>query len=44
MEDFYETAAEDAKRFADLARQAVADGFTAFKSMAVPPTHSPGGR
>ncbi len=38
MEDFYETAAEDAKRFADLARQAVADGFTAFKSMAVPPT------
>jgi galactonate dehydratase len=38
MEDFYETAAEDAKRFADLARQAVADGFTAFKTMAVPPT------
>jgi galactonate dehydratase len=38
MEDFYETAAEDAKRFADLARQAVADGFTAFKCMAVPPT------
>jgi galactonate dehydratase len=38
MEDFYETAAEDAARFADLARQAVADGFTAFKSMAVPPT------
>src|SRR6476619_3885751 len=38
MEDFYETATEDAKRFADLARQAVADGFTAFKSMAVPPT------
>jgi len=38
MEDFYETAADDAKRFADLARQAVADGFTAFKSMAVPPT------
>lgn len=38
MEDFYETAAEDAKRFAELARQAVADGFTAFKSMAVPPT------
>ncbi len=31
MEDFYDTAAEDAKRFADLARQAVADGFTAFK-------------
>jgi galactonate dehydratase len=38
MEDFYETAAEDAKRFADLARQAVADGFSAFKCMAVPPT------
>lgn len=38
MEDFYETATEDAKRFADLARQAVADGFTAFKTMAVPPT------
>src|SRR5262245_3511219 len=38
MEDFYETAAEDAQRFADLARQAVADGFTAFKCMAVPPT------
>jgi galactonate dehydratase len=38
LEDFYETAVEDAKRFGDLARQAVADGFTAFKSMAVPPT------
>jgi galactonate dehydratase len=38
MEDFYETAVEDARRFADLARQAVADGFTAFKCMAVPPT------
>jgi len=38
MEDFYETSTEDAKRFADLARQAVEDGFTAFKSMAVPPT------
>ncbi len=38
LEDFYETAAEDAKRFADLASAAVADGFTAFKSMAVPPT------
>jgi galactonate dehydratase len=38
MEAFYETAADDAKRFADLARAAVADGFTAFKSMAVPPT------
>ncbi len=38
MEDFYETAAADARRFADLASQAVAEGFTAFKSMAVPPT------
>ena len=38
LEDFYETAAEDAKRFAELAQQAVADGFTAFKCMAVPPT------
>lgn len=38
LEDFYETAEDDAKRFADLASKAVADGFTAFKSMAVPPT------
>ena len=38
MEDIYETAVDDAKRFADLARQAVADGFTAYKCMAVPPT------
>lgn len=38
MEDFYETATEDAQRFADLARRAVADGYTAFKCMAVPPT------
>jgi len=38
MEDFYETPIDEAKRFADLARQAVADGFTAFKSMAVPST------
>jgi galactonate dehydratase len=38
MEDFYETAAEDAARFADLAAAAVANGFTAFKSMAVPST------
>lgn len=36
MEDFYETDCADARRFADLARAAVADGFTAFKSMAVP--------
>ncbi|REJ95269.1 MAG: mandelate racemase/muconate lactonizing enzyme family protein [Planctomycetota bacterium] len=38
MEDFYETADDDAKRFGELAKAAVADGFTAFKSMAVPPT------
>jgi galactonate dehydratase len=38
MEDFYETPVENAARFADLARQAVADGFTEFKSMAVPST------
>lgn len=36
MEDFYQTDVTDAKRFGDLARQAVEDGFTAFKSMAVP--------
>jgi galactonate dehydratase len=36
MEDFYETNPKDARRFGDLARQAVEDGFTAFKSMAVP--------
>ncbi|MCA9101377.1 MAG: D-galactonate dehydratase [Planctomycetales bacterium] len=38
LEDFYETAVDDAARFADLARAAVADGYTAFKCMAVPPT------
>ncbi len=38
MEDFFETSVDNAKRFADLARAAVADGFTAFKSMAVPST------
>lgn len=38
MEDFYETSVEDAQRFADLAVQAVEEGFTAFKCMAVPPT------
>jgi galactonate dehydratase len=38
MEDFYETPADDARRFGDLARAAVAEGYTAFKSMAVPPT------
>ncbi len=38
MEDFYDTSPADAKRFAQLAKQAVADGFTAFKAMAVPET------
>jgi galactonate dehydratase len=36
MEDFYETDPADAKRFADLASQMVENGYTAFKSMAVP--------
>nr|WP_121270755.1 galactonate dehydratase [Pedobacter schmidteae] len=38
MEDFYQTRPDDANRFGELARQAVEDGFTAFKSMAVPET------
>ncbi len=38
MEDFYETSTDNAKRFAELAQNAVADGYTAFKSMAVPET------
>ncbi|HVJ67620.1 MAG TPA: galactonate dehydratase [Caulifigura sp.] len=38
MESFYETPVEEASRFADLAQQAVADGFSAFKTMAVPST------
>jgi galactonate dehydratase len=38
MEDFYETPVANAERFADLAREAVANGYSAFKSMAVPPT------
>jgi galactonate dehydratase len=38
MEDFYCCDPSDATRFADLARQAIEDGFTAFKSMAVPST------
>jgi galactonate dehydratase len=36
MEEFYETDPADAPRFAELAQQAVAEGFTAFKTMAVP--------
>ena len=38
LEDFYQTDRDDAERFADLARQTVEQGFTAFKSMAVPET------
>lgn len=38
MEDFYETPVDNGKRFAELAQHAVADGYTAFKAMAVPPT------
>ncbi len=36
MEDFYQTNPADAGRFADLAVKAVEEGFTAFKTMAVP--------
>ena len=38
MEDLYGTLPPEAARFADLAREAVAEGFTAFKAMAVPAT------
>jgi galactonate dehydratase len=38
MEDFYETSPADAKRFAELGRRAVEEGFSAFKCMAVPET------
>ena len=38
METFYETPVDNAKQFADLAASTVAEGFTAFKSMAVPST------
>jgi galactonate dehydratase len=38
MEDFYETSPADAKKFADLGRRAVEEGFSAFKCMAVPET------
>jgi galactonate dehydratase len=38
MEEFYQTSPADAARFADLAQRAVDDGFTAFKTMAVPET------
>jgi galactonate dehydratase len=38
MERFYQTPVAHARQFADLARESVAEGFTAFKAMAVPPT------
>jgi galactonate dehydratase len=38
MEDFYCADPADAKRFADLARKSVEEGFTAFKTMACPET------
>ena len=38
MEDMYQVDPADASRFADLACQAVEEGFTAFKCMAVPET------
>ncbi len=38
MEDFYQTSPADAKRFAELGRRAVEEGFSAFKCMAVPET------
>jgi galactonate dehydratase len=38
MDNFYNTPVDNAKKFAELAEQAVTDGFSAFKSMAVPPT------
>jgi galactonate dehydratase len=40
MEDFYDTPVAHADRFSDLAREAVANGYSAFKSMAVPPTRA----
>ncbi|WP_306119034.1 MULTISPECIES: galactonate dehydratase [unclassified Roseitalea] len=38
MRDFYETPVDNAARFAELAREAVENGYGAFKSMAIPPT------
>ncbi|HEY2841832.1 MAG TPA: galactonate dehydratase [Pirellulales bacterium] len=38
MEDMYEAKPADAPRFAELALRSVAEGFTAMKTMAVPPT------
>ena len=38
LESFYETPVDNAKQFGDLALRAKEEGFSAFKSMAVPPT------
>jgi galactonate dehydratase len=38
MEHFYDTPVDDGRQFAELAQQAVTEGFTAFKAMAVPAT------
>ncbi|QDU60243.1 D-galactonate dehydratase [Planctomycetes bacterium Pan216] len=38
LERFYETPVDHAAQFAELAQMAVEGGFSAFKSMAVPPT------
>jgi galactonate dehydratase len=38
LESFYETPVDNARAFGDLASKAVAEGFSALKSMAVPPT------
>ena len=38
MEDFYDTSVDNARRFGELSEEAVDRGFSAFKSMAVPPT------
>lgn len=38
MEDVYQTRPQDAHVFSELAQRAVADGFTAFKALAVPET------
>ncbi len=38
MEDFYQTDPADASRFGELALKAVEEGYTAFKTMAVPET------
>lgn len=40
MESFYDVPVSDAERFADLAQEAVENGYSAMKCMAVPPTMS----